>query len=238
MKVVILCGGFGTRLRESMGLLPKPLVEIGGKPILRHVMESYARHGFTEFILCLGFGADAIQSYFQNHRTEIPSSWTLRCEDTGLNTPTGGRIKQVEPLIPEETFLATYADGVSNINLSRLIEFHQKHGRTATLTAVNPVSQFGEVGIDPGDRVTHFVEKPRLNRWINGGFFVFNRSVFRYLKEDSVLEKEPLESMARNQELYAYKHAGFWCCMDTYKDNVTLNELCAKSPAPWTVLES
>lgn len=232
---MILCGGFGTRLRESTGLLPKPLVEIGGKPILRHVLEGYARHGFTEFILCLGFGADAIRNYFQNRQAEIPSSWALRCEDTGPDTPTGGRIKRIEPLIREELFLATYADGVSNVHIPRLIEFHRRHGRAATLTAVNPASPFGEVGIDPGGRVTHFVEKPQLDRWINGGFFVFNRSVFRYLKEDSALEREPLESLARDQELYAYRHTGFWCCMDTYKDTVTLSELCARGRPPWTL---
>ncbi len=234
MKVVILCGGFGTRLRESMGLLPKPLVEIGGKPILRHVMEGYARHGFKQFVLCLGFGADAIQHYLQDHQEQIPSDWNIQCAETGLNTNTGGRIKRVESLLQgEETFLATYADGVSNIDIPRLVEFHRAHGRLGTLTVVNPISQFGEVLTDEQGLVTRFVEKPRLERWINGGFFVFNRGFFRYLGENSVLEKEPLESLARDRELYAYRHPGFWCCMDTYKDTMTLNELCKEGNPPW-----
>lgn len=235
MKVVILCGGFGTRLRESMGLMPKPLVEIGGKPILRHVMEGYARCGFKEFILCLGFGGDAIRRYFQNSGNPPASDWVVHCQETGLDTPTGGRLKRIEPLIEEETFLATYADGVSNVPIPLLLEFHKKHGRIGTLTAVNPVSPFGEVAMESDGRVTRFVEKPRLQRWINGGFFVFNRAFFRYLRGHSVLEKEPLESLARDRQLYAYPHAGFWCCMDTYKDTVTLNELCAAGTPPWAV---
>lgn len=233
LQVVILCGGFGTRLRGVTDELPKPLVEIGGKPILRHVMEGYARHGFTDFILCLGFGGDAIRHLFENTLHRSPSGWTIRFEETGIETPTGGRIKRVEPLIRREAFLATYADGVSDIPIPRLIEFHRAHGRIGTLTAVNPVSQFGEIGMDNAGVVTHFVEKPRLDRWINGGFFVFQREFFRYLRADSVLEKEPLESLAHDRQLFAYCHAGFWCCMDTYKDTMILNELCRKGNPPW-----
>ncbi len=235
MKGVILCGGLGTRLRGEAGSFPKPLVEIGGQPILWHVMQGYAHFGFKEFILCLGFGGEAIREYFQSKKAGIPSDWVIDCVETGLHTNTGGRIKQIQPKIKEASFFATYADGVANVDLHKLLEYHKAHGRIGTMTVVNPPSQFGEVVMNPEDLVTEFVEKPKLNRWINGGFFVFDQRFFHNLHEDSVLEKEPLESLVRDRQLCSFKHTGFWCCMDTYKDTLLLNELCRNGTPPWAV---
>ena len=233
MQTVILCGGLGTRLREQMGLLPKPLVEISGRPILWHVMRIYAQQGFTEFVLCLGFGGAAIKEHIRKHPSDFPPHWNIQCVDTGLKTNTGGRIKRVESFVKENPFFATYADGVADIDLARLLSFHQAHGRIGTMTTVHPLSPFGEVILKKDGRATRFVEKPRFDRWINGGFFVFDRKVFRCLPKNSVLEKGPLESLARNRQLYAYQHTGFWCCMDTYKDTLRLNELCRGRVPPW-----
>ena len=221
-----------------MGLLPKPLVEVGGRPILWHVMQRYASYGFREFILCLGFGGATIRDYLHSNSSGLPKDWVIECAQTGLHTHTGGRIKRVELLVKEDLFFATYADGVADIDLERLLKFHRTHGRIGTMTTVNPVSQFGEVILQEDGRVTQFVEKPKLNRWINGGFFIFQRDFFRYLQENSVLEKEPLERLAQEGQLYSFKHTGFWCCMDTYKDTVTLNELCRKGPPPWVRKEA
>lgn len=237
MKVVILCGGLGTRLRESRASLPKPLVEIGGKPILHHVMEGYARCGFREFILCLGFGGGPIREYIRGRVHRLHPDWAVDCVETGLHTNTGGRIKRLETRIRGETFFATYADGVADLNIQELLDFHRGHGRVGTLTVVNPVSQFGEVVLNREGIIAKFVEKPKLNRWINGGFFVFNRGFFRYLQENSILEKEPLESLARDRQLRGFRHAGFWCCMDTYKDTLTLNKLCERENPPWVSQE-
>ena len=234
MKVVILCGGKGTRLSTKGEVVAKPLVEIGGVPILCHVMKCYAHYGFREFILCLGYGGQSIKEYFQNGAGEVSADWAIDWVDTGLETNTGGRIKRIENIVQERTFFVTYADGVADINILRLLEFHRGHGSIGTMTTVNPTSQFGEVVMDAVGLVTEFVEKPPLARWINGGFFVFDREVFRYLREDSVLEREPLESLVHDRQLYSFRHAGFWCCMDTYKDTLTLNELCRNGTPPWT----
>lgn len=229
MQVVILCGGKGTRMGNDE--LPKPLFAIGKKPLLWHLMRSYQSYGFREFVLCVGYKGALIRKYFSGCR-----EWKVTCVDTGLNTPTGGRIKKVASCIKGEQFLATYGDGLSDIHIGRLVKFHLAHKRVATITAVRPLSPFGLMGINAHtSAVTHFQEKPRLDHWINGGFFVFHRRVFDYLREDDVLEKETFGRLIRDKAMVAYKHAGFWVCMDTYKDNLRLNQLWKESRAPWAV---
>ncbi len=232
MKTIILCGGMGTRLRELTQSIPKPLVEIGGKPILWHIMKIYSHYGFNDFILCLGYKGELIREYFKDNK-EI--QWNIIFEDTGINTNTGGRIKKIEHRIHEEMFFATYGDGLASINLNELIDFHKSKNTTATITCVNPLSQFGIVEIDEQEKITRFKEKPPLSQWINGGFFVFNKDIFKYLTENDVLEKAPFEKLAVEKEISAYKFKGFWSCMDTYKDTQTLNELWQKGSPPWMI---
>jgi len=227
---VILCGGKGTRLREYTETIPKPMVEIGSKPILWHLMKIYASHGFNEFILCLGYKGELIRDYFKNNDLGVKITFV----DTGQETETGGRIKKIEPHIKDNVFFATYADGLADIDLNELLEHHSKSKKIATLTTVNPLSQFGVIEIDENDTIIKFKEKPLLNQWINGGFFVFSRGIFEYLKEDSVLEKEPFERLAADQQISAFKLKKFWKCMDTFKDVQLLNELSAKGDSPWT----
>lgn len=229
MKVVILCGGKGTRMGNEE--LPKALFLIGHKPILWHIMSIYSHYGFNDFVLCLGYKANKIKEYFQDIK-----NWKVSFIDTGLDTNTGGRLKKVKDYIDEECFLATYGDGLADINIPNLIEFHNNHKKIATLTAVKPRNPFGIVGIDAhADTVTHFEEKPILDHWINGGFFVFNKKAFSYIKDDDVLERGPFERLVKDKNLVAYKHNGFWECMDTYKDNLRLNELWLNNNAPWAV---
>ncbi|HLC81830.1 MAG TPA: sugar phosphate nucleotidyltransferase [Candidatus Nanoarchaeia archaeon] len=230
MQTVILCGGKGTRLREYTETIPKPMVEIGSKPILWHLMKIYASHGFNEFILCLGYKGELIRDYFKNNDLGVKITFV----DTGQETETGGRIKKIEPHIKDNVFFATYADGLADIDLNELLEHHSKSKKIATLTTVNPLSQFGVIEIDENDTIIKFKEKPLLNQWINGGFFVFSRGIFEYLKEDSVLEKEPFERLAADQQISAFKLKKFWKCMDTFKDVQLLNELSAKGDSPWT----
>src|SRR3989344_507549 len=230
MQTVILCGGKGTRLREYTETIPKPMVEIGSKPILWHLMKIYASHGFNEFILCLGYKGELIRDYFKNNDLGVKITFV----DTGQETETGGRIKKIEPHIKDNVFFATYADGLADIDLNELLEHHSKSKKIATLTTVNPLSQFGVIEIDENDTIIKFKEKPLLNQWINGGFFVFSRGIFNYLKEDSVLEKEPFELLAADQQISAFKLNKFWKCMDTFKDVQLLNELLAKGDSPWT----
>lgn len=227
---MILCGGKGTRLREYTETIPKPMVEIGSKPILWHLMKIYASHGFNEFILCLGYKGELIRDYFKNNDLGVKITFV----DTGQETETGGRIKKIEPHIKDNVFFATYADGLADIDLNELLEHHSKSKKIATLTTVNPLSQFGVIEIDENDTIIKFKEKPLLNQWINGGFFVFSRGIFEYLKEDSVLEKEPFERLAADQQISAFKLKKFWKCMDTFKDVQLLNELSAKGDSPWT----
>lgn len=231
IKVVILCGGQGTRLKEKTDSIPKPLVEIGGRPILWHIMKIYAAWGFNGFILCLGYKGRLIKEYFA-HPDE---NWQIRFADTGETTQTGGRIKRIEPLIRGDIFMATYGDGVADLNIQRLLEFHKSHGKTGTVTAANPPSQFGLLNFDAQGRVQKFQEKPQTHQWINGGFFIFQKEFFQYLGEDSVLEKEPLEKLSKDGQLFAWKHESFWKCMDTYKDTVALNELWAGGNPPWKI---
>ncbi len=235
--MVILCGGRGTRLQEHTQAIPKPLVEIGGRPIVWHVIRLYAAQGFRRFVLATGYKGELIERFAAE--CEWPREVSVECEDTGLETPTGGRIKLLEGrLAGEERFCATYADGVADVDLGALLEFHSLHGATATMTVVRPELQFGITELDGEDgRVTGFREKPRSEHWINGGFFCMQADALDYLETDSVLERRPLERLAAENELRAYRHEGFWECMDTYKDAVALNDMWASGDAPWRVWE-
>jgi glucose-1-phosphate cytidylyltransferase len=256
MKVVILAGGFGTRLAEETILKPKPMIEIGGKPILWHLMNIYGAHGLREFIVALGHKSEVVKEYFLNlyalsgdltidladgksdvHHRGHPD-WHIDLVETGKETQTGGRIKRLQAMIGNETFMATYADGLAKIDLMALLAFHRSHGKLATLTAVHPPSRFGKMLIN-GDRVERFAEKPRDDGgWINGGFFVFEPGVFEYIAGDATsLEREPLEKLARDGELMAYCHDGFWQMMDTLQEKRLLEELWESGTAPWKVWE-
>ena len=230
--VVILCGGRGTRLREHTQELPKPLVEIGGMPIVWHVIQLYAVQGFSRFLLATGYMGDLIEGFVAAH--SWPRGVAIECVDTGRDTQTGGRIKLLEQrLAGEQTVCATYADGLADIDLQQLLAFHRRHGALATMTVVRPWLQFGVTQLDGDDRVLGFREKPRSEHWINGGFFCFGDGALDYLEPDSVLERAPLERMAADGQLRAHRHEGFWECMDTYKDAVQLNDLWASGEAPW-----
>ena len=262
MKVVILCGGQGTRLREETEFRPKPLVEIAGRPILWHIMRIYASYGFNEFVLCLGYKGWLIKEYFLNYKAynndftlqlgfdravdyhgagtghvETSENWRITFVETGLNTMTGGRIKQAARYIPDDEFLLTYGDGVADINIADLVKFHRSHGRIGTVTSVTTPGRFGELGVTSGLEVQCFSEKPTGGSNISGGFFVFNRKILDRLSDDAtcVFEKGPMEELARDGELMAYRHTGFWQAMDTYREFVYLNELWNKGEAPWKV---
>jgi glucose-1-phosphate cytidylyltransferase len=231
LPVVILCGGRGTRLQEHTQSIPKPLVEIGGMPIVWHVMQLYAVQGFRRFVLCTGYKGELIKRFVSDH--EWPAGVGVECVDTGVDTPTGGRIKRVAERVRDGRFCATYADGVADIDLDALVTFHDAHGALATMTVVRPELQFGVTEIDIDSVVTGFHEKPRSDHWINGGFFCFEPSVLDYLADSSVLEREPLEGLSDDRQLRAFRHTGFWDCMDTYKDSIVLNDLWASGTAPW-----
>ncbi len=231
--VAILCGGRGARLQEHTRTIPKPLVEIGGLPILWHVIRLYAHAGLTEFVLLTGYLGEQIEAFVAGH--EWPEGLRITCVDTGLDTPTGGRLHAAAAQLRRDggTFCATYADGVADVDLRRLLAFHAGHDGAATMTVVRPELQFGVTELDGGDRVTGFREKPRSEHWINGGFFVFDASVLDRLEPGHVLEREPLEGLAADGQLRAFRHDGFWDCMDTYKDAVLLNDLWASGAPPW-----
>jgi len=256
MKVVILCGGLGTRLREETEFRPKPMVEVGGRPILWHIMKSYAHHGFREFVLCLGYRGNVIKEYFLNyeamnndfsiclgqkshihyhdHHTEQGFSVTLA--DTGLESMTGGRIARIRKYIGDNTFLLTYGDGVSDVDIRDLMEFHKSHGRIATVTTVRPISRFGMLELESGNQVQKFTEKPITDGWMSAGFFVLNPQVFDYLDgDDCTFEREPLTRLAAEGQLMAYQHEGFFYAMDTYREYQHLNHLWNTGAAPWKV---
>lgn len=231
MKVVILCGGRGTRLGEGGRSVPKALINIGEKPIIWHLMSIYAHYGIRDFVLCLGFLGNQIKA----NPLLNASDWNVTFVDTGLDTNTGGRLRQVaDHVAGEDTFCVTYGDGLSNVNIGTLIDFHHKHGRAATITAVHPHSNFGIMNVADDGRITAFREKPILKEWINGGFFVFNKQIFDQLGENDILEREPFECLSDAGEMMAYKHEGFWKCMDTFKDNLEFEQLWLDG-APWKV---
>ncbi len=256
MKVVILCGGLGTRLREETEYRPKPLVDVGGRPILWHIMKLFDHHGYRDFILCLGYRGNMIKDYFLNyqamsndftislgaqariayHNAHDEQDFKVTLADTGLNTMTGGRIKRIQRYIDEPTFMATYGDGVADVDLKALLAFHSRHGKLATVTTVRPTSRFGIVELDDSGRVRRFQEKPVGEGWASAGFFVFNREVFNWLEgDDCVLEREPMERLARDGQLMAYRHDGFFFAMDTYREYQALNEMWDRGEAPWKV---
>jgi glucose-1-phosphate cytidylyltransferase len=234
--VVILCGGRGTRLRERTESVPKALVEIGGRPILWHVIEIYAAQGYERFLLATGYMGEAVAEFAAAERW--PEGVQVEAVDTGLDTPTGGRIAALGQRLEGKTFCATYADGVADVNLAALLDFHRQGGRLATMTVVRPNLQWGIAELGEGDRVERFVEKPRSEHWINGGFFCFEAGALAYLDDQSVLEREPLRRLAAAGQLHAYRHQGFWDCMDTYKDAVVLNDLWTAGEAPWRIWDA
>ncbi len=231
MKTVILCGGEGTRLRELTESIPKPLVEVGGKPILWHIMKIYSHYGYNDFILCLGYKGEKIREYFANNNNE---GWKIAFIETGEKASKAERLMQIRQLISEENFLCAYGDDVSDVDIRKVVEMHRKSGKIVTLTAVNPESQFGVLKMD-GDKVAGFVEKPKLDSWINGGFFVFSRKIFDYLRKGHELEDETFKELASKGEVMAYRHKGFWKCMNVFKDVIELNDLWEKDSAPWKV---
>lgn len=229
MKVVILAGGLGTRLAEYTGSIPKPMVPIGGEPILLHIMNIYKKFGFKDFYIALGYKGYLIKKFFKKKKIKL----NVKLIETGSKTLTGGRLKRLKKYIGNETFLLTYGDGVSNVNLNNLIKFHKKKKSIVTVTAVHPPARFGEI-ILKNNKVLSFKEKPQTqNGWINGGFFVMEPSFFEYIKNDkTILEKEPLENIAKKGKLSAFKHNGFWACMDTKRDKINLDKLCKKNKLP------
>jgi glucose-1-phosphate cytidylyltransferase len=232
--VVILCGGRGTRLRERTETVPKPLVEIGGRPIVWHVIGIYAAQGFDRFLLATGYLGEQVEGFVAAERW--PEGLSVECVDTGLDRPTGGRIAALGERLAGGTFCATYADGVADVDLGALLDGHREAGLAATVTVVRPHLQWGVAELD-GDRVSGFVEKPRSEHWINGGFFCFEPEALDHIGPDSVLEREPLERLAAAGELRAHRHEGFWDCMDTYKDAVLLDDLCRAGNPPWPILD-
>ncbi len=229
--MAILCGGRGTRLREETQTIPKPLVEIGGRPILWHVIRIYAAQGFERFVLCTGHKGELIERFVEEDG--LPGGLEIECVDTGEDTPTGGRVARVADRLGDERFCVTYADGVADIDLAALLDFHDGHGALATMTAVQPELQFGVAELNGDGHVLGFAEKPRFEGWVNGGFFCFEPRALDYIGPDSVLEREPLERLARDDQLRACRHPGFWDCLVPYKDAVLLDDLWAAGRAPW-----
>ena len=227
MKVIILCGGKGTRLAEETKIKPKPMVRVGNLPIIRHIMKIYEKDGFNDFILAVGYKGSIIKKYFKNFRN-------VKVIDTGKNTLTGGRLLRLKKFIKDERFFLTYGDGVAKINLKRLLKFHLKHKKTATLTAVRPPARFGELFLS-GKRIKSFKEKPQTDSgWINGGYFVFEKEIFSYIKNDqTILEREPLERLTQQKKLYAFKSYNFWQCMDTLRDKKLLNKMWREKKVLW-----
>ncbi len=251
MKVVILAGGLGSRLSDETAIRPKPMIEIGNRPILWHIMNHYSHFGFNEFVLCLGYKGDCIRRYFTESSTyandltvdfhgnreqdcqDSVGPWRVTMVDTGENTETAGRLLKIRECVGDDTFMMTYGDGVADVNLGRLVDFHRSHSQIATVTAVHPLARFGHLTLD-GDLVTTFDEKPQMSRgWINGGFFVLQPEIFDYIPGDVDWAKEPMERLADDRQLAAYRHSGFWQCMDTVRDKLYLNALWEAGNPPW-----
>jgi glucose-1-phosphate cytidylyltransferase len=260
MKAVILCGGLGTRLKEETEFKPKPMVKIGERPILWHIMKIYSHYGFKDFLICLGYKGSMIKEYFLNykimnndftiqlgnkeniqfHNNHTEYDWKITLVDTGMYSQTGSRVKKIEDYIDDDYFMLTYGDGVANVNIEELVKFHKSHGKIGTMTGVHPSSRFGEFQL-AGNQVLEFTEKPQTKEGlINGGFFVFNKDFFKYLhnEDDCILEKSPLVDLAADGELMVYPHDGFWQCIDTYRELEVLNELWKKGETPWKVWEN
>ena len=258
MKVVLLAGGFGSRLSEETDIRPKPMVEIGGKPILWHIMKIYSTYGFNDFVVLLGYKGYYIKEYFANyfmHQSDITidmtngqmeihnnssEPWKVTLLDTGLNSMTGGRIKRAQNFIGDEPFMLTYGDGVADIDINKLIDFHKSHGKLMTMTSAQPDGRFGALDISSDNQVLEFKEKPKGDgSWINAGYFVCEPKVFDYITEgdSTVFEQKPLQNLAKDGEVFTYKHEGFWMPMDTLKDKNTLNDMYDKNKAPWIVWE-
>ena len=256
MKVLILAGGFGTRLSEETVLKPKPMAEIGDKPILWHIMKIYSSYGFNEFVILLGYKGYFIKEYFANyflHQSSVEidltsnslkvinsnsEPWKVTLLDTGLETMTGGRIKRAQEIVGNEPFLLTYGDGVSDIDIKALVNFHKQHGKAITMSSIQPEGRFGALQLEVDGKVEHFMEKPKGDgQWINGGFFVCEPKVFDYIKngDTTIFEREPLEGLATHGEVMAYKHHGFWKCMDTLSDKNALNNMWTKNEAKWKI---
>ncbi len=256
LKAVILCGGLGTRLREETEFRPKPMVEIGGRPILWHIMKIYAAHGINEFVLCTGYKGEMIKEYFLNyeainndftitlgesnqiefHNAHLESEWKVTIADTGDATLTAGRLTKIRQYVAEEeSFFVTYGDGVADVDITASLEFHRSHGKTATVTTVQPPSRFGLLELDADGTVESFSEKASVHGWINGGYFVFGQGIFDYLINDVMLEQEPLIDLTKDGQLAAWRHRGFWQPMDTYRESTMLNEIWTKGDAPWKI---
>jgi glucose-1-phosphate cytidylyltransferase len=254
VKVILLAGGLGTRMREETEYKPKPMVEIGGRPVLWHLMKSFSHFGLNEFVVCTGYRGDVIKDYFLNydarmndftahlgsasriemHGMHNESELQVTVADTGPNTMTGGRVKRIQKYV-EGRFIVTYGDGLADVDITKLLKFHESHGKLATVTTVRPLSRFGVMDLDATGKVERFREKPQTDDYVNAGFFVFESEVFDYLDEDCVLEQAPLEKLASLGELMAYRHEGFWQPMDTYREFVMLNEIWDSGNAPWKV---
>ncbi|MEG2520668.1 MAG: glucose-1-phosphate cytidylyltransferase [Christensenellaceae bacterium] len=256
MKVVILAGGFGTRISEESHLKPKPMIEIGERPILWHIMKYYSAFGYNDFVICLGYKAYSIKEFFADyflHTSDITfdfsegnkmtvhnnfaEPWKVTLIDTGLHTMTGGRVRRIKEYVDNKPFMLTYGDGVADVNIDELVRFHKQHGKIATMTAIQPLGRFGMLDINNGNSISSFREKLQQDSgWINGGFMVLEPAIFDYIENDStVLEKEPLEKLAKEGQLMAYKHDGFWQCMDTMRDKMLLDTLLLENKAPWKV---
>jgi glucose-1-phosphate cytidylyltransferase len=256
MKVLILAGGFGTRLSEETDIRPKPMVEIGGKPILWHIMKTYSHYGINEFVILLGYKGYYIKEYFANyflHQSDVTidmssgdievhnnssEPWKVTLLDTGLNAMTGARVKKAKDHIGNEPFLLTYGDGVANVDIQETLDFHKKHGKLMTMTSAQPDGRFGALDINENDKVVAFKEKPRGDdSWINAGYFICQPEVLDYIPQgdDAVLEQEPLKNLAKDGQIYTYKHNDFWMPMDSLRDKIKLNEMCEAQDAPWMV---
>ena len=259
MKVVILAGGFGSRISEESHLKPKPMIEIGDRPILWHIMKIYSHFGFNEFVICLGYKSYVVKEYFAHyflHEANVTfdfrngdqhithehtaEPWKVTLVDTGLDTMTGGRVKRIQPYVGDEPFMLTYGDGVGNVDIHALVKFHQKNGKLVTVTSTQPSGRFGALKFGDGDLVTSFQEKPEGDGgWVNAGFFVMQPEVFDYIQGDEmILEREPLENLARDGELVSYRHYGYWQPMDTLRDKIHLEELLKNDQAPWVFWEN